>query len=234
MQRHPTPEFLDTDSGTPAEIAASLRDLGRINRLFGGIATTEAMVQSVAQTLRVESLSLLEVATGAGDVPRLVQKRMQRRGVRLEANLLDRAWSHLNDGRLRFQNSPNGVQSVAGDALSLPFRNESFDVVGSTLFAHHLTPEQFVRFVNEGLRVCRKAVLINDLIRHPAHLALVYAGWPLYSSPITRHDAPASVRQAYTIDEVLGILAQTEAARIEVHRHYLFRMGVIAWKRDGR
>ena len=117
-----------------------------------------------------------------------------------------------------------------GDALALPFRDTSFDLVGCGLFAHHLSPDQLVRFVNEALRVSRCAVLINDLIRHPTHLALVYAGVPLYRSRITRHDAPASVLQAYTPDEMREILGRTAAARVEIGRSYLFRMGVIAWK----
>jgi hypothetical protein len=99
------------------------------------------------------------------------------------------------------------------------------------LFAHHFTPPQIVQFVSEGLRVCRAAVLINDLVRQPLHLALAYLGSPLYRSRITRHDAPASVRQAYTEDEMDAILTQTTAARVDITRHYLFRMGVIAWKR---
>ena len=73
-------------------------------------------------------------------------------------------------------------------------------------------------------------MLINDLVRHPLHMSLVYAGLPLYRSRLTRHDAPASVRQAYTPEEMQTLLAQTSAARVEIHRHYLFRMGVIAWK----
>jgi len=95
---------------------------------------------------------------------------------------------------------------------------------------HHLSPEQVTRFVNESLRVSRKAVLINDLIRHPLHLAMVYAGSPFYRSRLTRHDAPASVRQAYTISEMREMLNATTASRVEISHHYLFRMGVIVWK----
>src|SRR5205807_1974032 len=83
-------------------------------------------------------------------------------------------------------------------------------------FAHHLSPDQLVRFVNESLRVCRKAVFINDLIRDPIHLTLVYCGFPLYRSRLTRNDAPASVRQAYTQDEMRDILSRTNAARGEI------------------
>jgi methyltransferase family protein len=220
MKRVATPELLDTDSGTPAEVAASLSDLRRINRWFGGIATTEDMVGRVAREMNQSSLSLLDVAAGSGYVPAIVRQRLRQRGLHLQVTVLDRAPSHLS----------NGNRAVAGDALALPFRDSSFDLLSCSLFAHHLFPHELVQFVDEGLRVCRIAVLINDLIRHPLHMSLVYAGMPLCRSRLTRHDAPASVRQAYTPEEMRTLLGQSSAARVEIHRHYLFRMGVIAWK----
>ena len=66
MKRVATAELLDTDSGTPAEIADSLSDLRRFNRWLGGISTTRSMIEQVATELGVQSLSLLEVAAGSG------------------------------------------------------------------------------------------------------------------------------------------------------------------------
>jgi len=220
MKRIPIAELLDSDAGTPDEVAASLADLRRINRWFGGTHTTRRMVKQIARTTNSASLSLLEVAAGSGDVPRATRDSLAGHGIRLDITLLDRVASHVG----------TGARSIVGDALALPFRDASFDLVGCGLFAHHLSPEQLVQFVTEGLRVCRRAVLINDLIRHPVHLAMVYAGSPLYRSRLTRHDAPASVRQAYTPREMVEILDQTAAVRIEIGRYYLFRMGVIVWK----
>ncbi|HEX3354800.1 MAG: methyltransferase domain-containing protein [Terriglobales bacterium] len=220
MKRVATAELLDTDSGTPSEIAASLDDLQRINRWFGGIATTENLVGRVAEEIHASSLSVLEVAAGSGYVPEVARQRLQRRGLRLQVTLLDRASSHLS----------LATRAVVGDALSLPFGDESFDLVSCNLFTHHLNPEGLAQFVDEALRVCRVAVLINDLVRNSIHMSLVYAGMPLYRSRITRHDAPASVRQAYTPEEMRALLERTRAARVEIHRHYLFRMGVVAWK----
>jgi ubiquinone/menaquinone biosynthesis C-methylase UbiE len=221
MKRTVTPELLDSDDGTPSEIAASLADLNGINRRFGGIATTRFLVERVAQQLGTTSLSLLEVAAGAGTVPAAVAAALAQTGIRIEVTLLDRAASHLKKG--------NG-RSIAGDALALPFSDRSFDLVSSSLFVHHLAPDEVVRFVNEGLRVCRAALLINDLTRSFVHLGLVYAGMPMFRSRLTRHDAPASVRQAYTANEMEGMLRKSTAAGIEITRHFLFRMGVIAWK----
>ena len=220
MKRVVIPELLDTDSGSPAEIAAALSDLNRINRWFGGVSTTTSMIRRVAQRLGAPSLSLLEVAAGTGYVPERAREKLVHDGIELEVTLLDRTPSHL----------VNGHRAVAGDVLALPFRDASFDLVASVIFLHHLSPGQVIQSVNEGLRVCRTAVLINDLVRDPVHLALVYAGLPLFRSRLTHHDAPASVRQAYTSAEMRDLLKRTDATRIEIHRHYLFRMGVIVWK----
>ena len=234
MKRLPTPELLDLDAGTPAEVAASLADLELINRWFGGTSTTARMIERVAQACEAQSpvasgrrkdgdpisLSLLDVAAGSGYVVQVVEQVLQRKRIHLDFALLDRAASHVG----------NGGRSLVGDALALPFRDASFDLVSSVLFAHHLSPDELVQFINESLRVCRRAVLINDLIRDPLHLALVYCGFPLYRSRLTRNDAPASVRQAYTQDEMDGMLRRTNAARVEINSYYLYRMGVIAWK----
>jgi SAM-dependent methyltransferase len=221
MRRVPIPELLDSDSGTSAEIATSLSDLRRINLWFGGVSTTEAMIERVSSETRRSFFTLLDVASGSGFVANTVRQRAIRRGVQLKTTLLDRSRSHLNG---------TGNSAVVADALSLPFRNESFDLVGCGQFVHHLEPDSAVRFVEEALRVSRVAVLIHDVVRHPVHLALVYAGLPLFRSRLTRHDAPASVRQAYTVSEMQQLLHRTSAVRVDIARHYLFRMGVIAWK----
>jgi ubiquinone/menaquinone biosynthesis C-methylase UbiE len=221
MKRVVVPELLDTDAGTPAEVQGSLADLRMVNRWFGGAGTTRTLVRKVAKARNLHRISCLEVAAGSGDVPATVRDRLRQDGIELQITLLDRALTHLN----------HGAHRVVGDALHLPFRDGSFDLISSGLFAHHLEPGQVISFVNEGLRVARVAVLVNDLIRDPLHLVLIYAGFPLYRSRLTRHDAPASVRRAYTVDEMNEMLRQTEAARVEIEPHYLFRMGAIAWRK---
>jgi ubiquinone/menaquinone biosynthesis C-methylase UbiE len=224
MKRVVIPELLDSDSGTPAEVAAALSDIRQINRKFGGIATTQSMIAQVARKHGARSLSLLEVAAGSGHVPRAASARMRKLGIRLQVTLLDRAHSHLKSS------SGNGSSAVAGDALALPFADGSFDLVSCCLFAHHLEPPEIVQFVNEGLRVGRNAVIINDLVRDPIHLALVYGSLAVYRSRFNRHDAPASVRRSYTVEEMNQMLGQTAAASVEIERRPVFRMAAIAWK----
>jgi len=222
MQRVNIPEILDSNDCPPHEIAASLQDMSRINRWFGGVATTQTMIERVASQTGKRTFTLLEVAAGFGEVPRLAAEQLARQGIAIDVTHLDRDHSHL----LR------GNRAVAADALALPFSDNAFDLISCSLFAHHLEPDELERFAAEALRVCRCAVLINDLIRHPLHVAMVYAGFPLLRSYVSRNDGVASVKRAYVPDEMRQILAKGvgSAGKIETSQHFLFRMGAIIWK----
>jgi ubiquinone/menaquinone biosynthesis C-methylase UbiE len=223
MQRVDTQEILDSNTCPAGEVETSLRDLCRINRWFGGVATTRSLIERVSIATGCKRFSVLEVASGFGEVPKTAGEQLARKGIKLEVTFLDRLRSHLLSGN----------HSVVADALALPFPDSSFDLVCCNLFAHHLEPVELSQFARESLRVSRCALLINDLIRHPLHLALVYAGFPLMRSHVSRVDGVASVKRAYVPEEVQQIIsARTRAAKVEVSRHYLFRMGVIAWKQN--
>jgi SAM-dependent methyltransferase len=221
MKRVVVEELLDSDSGTPGEVAGSIKDLRMFNSFFGGVHTMASLLRRVARERGLKQISWVDVAGGEGYVATRAQRSLARSGISSQPVILDRAPTHLG----------NTHPAVCGDALALPFRDNSFDAVGCSLFMHHLEPDQIVRFAKEGLRVARHAFLVQDLQRHPLHLGLSYIGAPLYRSRITRHDAPASVGRAYTVEEVRKILSGVApAANIEIKKFFLFRMGVIIWK----
>ena len=224
MKRVDAPEILDSDACSPRDVELTMQDLDRVNRWFGGVTTTQRLLQRVAGASGQRNLTVLEVAAGSGEVPRLAARRLAQQGVDLELTLLDRALSHL----------PRGNRSVVGDGLSLPFRDESLDVVSCNLFAHHLQPAQIGEFVKEALRVTRLGVVINDLVRHPLHLALAFAGFPLMRSRVAWLDGITSVRRAYVPAEMRSAISSAYAGkgvpRMEITRHFLYRMGIIVWK----
>jgi hypothetical protein len=224
MKRVNIPEILDTDACPPGEVQTSLQDIGRVNRWFGGIATTKALIERVARATERKHFSLLEVAAGSGEVPELVAQGLAKQGITLDITLTDRSRSHL----------PRNRPGAAADALALPFREGAFDLVSCNLFAHHLEPDELAQFAGEAIRVSRCALLINDLVRHPLHLALVYAGFPMMRSRVSRLDGVASVRRAYVPQEIREIVSSASGAGsgagVEIFRHCLFRMGIIVWK----
>lgn len=222
MKRVVIPELLDDDLGSADEIRDSLLDLRGINRNFGGFASVGRLIESVAQRYQTNSLALLDVAGGTGDVvSNLVQQLAGK--VQLRAAILDRALTHMNGTREKFSR-------VAGDALQLPFASASFDVVSCNLFLHHLEPEQIVAFFNQALRVARLAVVVSDIRRSRFHWIAAHIGKLIYRSRLTRHDAPVSIRRAYTIAEVHSLAQKSKASSFRIEPHYFQRFGLILWK----
>ena len=221
MKRVVIPELLDDDLGTPEEVRESLLDLRGINQKFGGFESVRRLTAAVAGQYQKTSLTLLDVAGGTGDVVEEVTRRLD--GVKLHATILDRALTHMNGTRERFSR-------VVGDALALPFACDSFDVVSSNLFLHHLEPEEIINFFNQALQVARLAVIASDLRRNRFHWLAAHIGKITYRSPLTRHDAPVSVLRAYTIDEMRGLAQRSTADRVSIEPHFFQRFGLILWK----
>jgi ubiquinone/menaquinone biosynthesis C-methylase UbiE len=224
MERQVVPELLDGDAGTPQQVRDSLADLQMLNRWFGGAATTTSLLRRVARQRSLSQLSFLDVAGASGDIATAARSSLERRGITLKATVLDQAFSHLT--------SAAEMPAICGTALALPFRDQSFDVVGCSLFLHHLEPADIVHFAREAMRCARYAVILNDLRRSFLHLLAAKAGRLIYRSPLTRHDAPASVRRAYTPAEVGEILIRAGYPHAEFSHHYFFRMAVLIWRKE--
>jgi len=225
VKRIVIPELLDSDSGTPAEIAASLADLRAINRRFGGITTTCGMIERAVAASGKKHLALLDVGAADGESLAECSRRLAERGIAVDYTLLDRVANHLHGGSL-------AAPALVGDALALPFAAGSFDLVACSLFAHHLEEEEIVTFVRRALEIARIAVLINDIRRSAFHLAFVRLALPSFASRLTKHDAPVSIRRAYTTSEMAAMLQRVGAARVDVTNHFFFRMAAIAWSKN--
>jgi hypothetical protein len=175
------PEILDDLPEDQAR--ASLADLTRINRRWGGHATLRKLLAQAVQPS--ETFSLLDVGAASGDMGACV------RGWYLGARVvsLDYRISHLHE---------NPGPSVAGDAFQLPFAASSFDYVFSSLFLHHFTDAQVVELLRAFGRVARRAVLMVDLERHPvAYYFLPATRWLFGWDPVTVHDGKISVEAAF-------------------------------------
>jgi ubiquinone/menaquinone biosynthesis C-methylase UbiE len=221
MQRRVTPELLDHDLGTVREIQDSFEDLKEINHWFGGTPATVRLIRDAAQLTGLQDISLLDIGAGRGDVPLAAVNRLRLYGIALKVTLLDRCWTHLPG---------NGTPSVSADAMRLPFRDDAFDIVSCSLFAHHFDPEPLRALLTEALRVSRHAVVVNDLIRSRLHLWLVYLWYPRFRSRISYVDGLASVRAAYTIPEMKSVVETLGVRDVRFSKHPLYRMGVVIRK----
>ncbi len=226
MRRLTTSEWLDDDRGTPREIRDSLGDLWRINRRLGGVSSNLRLLGHYLARNGSDAVRILDVGTGDARLPARLRRELAARGHRVEFFVLDRHRTHLASGAP----AAAGLRPVVGDALALPFAPASFDVVMCNLFLHHFSGARAERLLQSLAAAARGAVLVNDLERHWMPYVFIRYAYPFARSRITRHDGPASVRQAYTRGELAALARAAGFGDFEVLRLPAFRLGLLLWK----
>jgi 2-polyprenyl-3-methyl-5-hydroxy-6-metoxy-1,4-benzoquinol methylase len=211
-------EILDREDVDPEVVTRSLGDVAKANALFGGVSAALAELEDAIPAL-AESASLLDVATGIGDIPLAAMKKLGEKGIRLTTFGLDSAEELARTSRA------NVTEAVCADALRLPFATRSVDVVLCSQFLHHLLPGDAVTLIREMDRVARVRVIISDLRRSwVAAGGLWIASFPLRFHPISRHDGVVSVMRGFTRSELNEIVGRALGIEIHATRRRGFRI----------
>ncbi|HMH81461.1 MAG TPA: methyltransferase domain-containing protein [Gemmatimonadales bacterium] len=227
-------ELLDDPQADPALVGSELRDIARLNRLFGG---TRAVVEALEPYLRQGGSgqratsnvhwTLLDVGTGLGDIPRAAAAAARRRGITLRLVGIE-----LNRTAARLARAPEQNDALAvilADGGSPPLGPRSVDVVVASQVLHHLPRPAAVHWIAACDRMARRAVVLADLRRSRVAMGGVWAAsFGLGMSSVTRHDAVVSVRRGYTRREFDALLL---AAGVPARARYRpgFRI-VAAWE----
>ena len=193
-------ELLDGGRLTLSEVERNLADLARLNRLPGGVG---ASVDGVHRLLDGRhDARILDAGTGRGDMP----IAFARRGWGTTA--LDRNPDVLRIAR-RETSAHSRIEVVEGDARSLPFEDDAFDVSHCSLLVHHLDPTEAVTALRELGRVARRGVVVNDLRRGILPLvATAVSVAAVGGSRVTRADGLVSARRAYTLEELDALIGE--------------------------
>ncbi|MFL5687960.1 MAG: methyltransferase domain-containing protein [Chloroflexota bacterium] len=222
-------ELLDGTLDDPATLAGNLRDLGRVNDRLGGVELSAAAIDALAAH-RTE-LSLLDVGTGGADIPVALLERAAARGRQWSIVGLDSRPEVLAAAVLARPELAvtDGLELHVGDGTSLPYPDDSFDVVHCSLVVHHCTPDEAGTLFREMARVARLGIVVNDLDRRwLGWIGAMLMGHLLTRNRYTRNDAPLSVRRAYRADEMVAMLRAAGLAPVRIIRGSLRQRYAIA------
>jgi len=211
-------ELLDDPQADPLLVGRELRDIARLNALFGG---TRAVVRELEPFLergeretgngKRPTWTLLDVGTGSGDIALATRAAARRHGIELTAIGLD-----LNPTAASIA-SAAGVPTFVADGNALPVAPRSVDVIVASQVLHHLPRPVAVRWIAAFDRVARRAVVLADLRRSRLAMVGVWAASiGLAMNGITRRDAVLSLRRGYTkgeFEEMLREVGVRAAAR---------------------
>ena len=218
-------ELMDGPTTTPEQYARALADLASVNRItfthrpvinFLNVATTGWPRGAV--------ISVLDVASGQGDLLRAIQRWATKRGL----------VPHLAGVDL---NPASAVQAAAATPPGMQIAWHAADVfdytphpqpdfIVTSQFTHHLDNDAVITFLKWLNRTAGRGWFIADLHRH----WLPYYGFRLLAYAmrwcrIVRIDGTISIARGFTAPEWRHLL---EAAGIQatVHWHPLFRHGI--------
>jgi len=228
IPQHDTTEWLDSRAFPQTEVARSLADVARINSFLGATKPLYDAVLEMIEGAGLARATVLDVGSGNGDFARRLIQRAQKRGIEVRVIGLDISQLHLNIAReLTPPDAP--LEWLCADVFALPLLDESVDIVTSSLFLHHFRPAQIEQLLGECSRVARCGWVMNDCARD---------GWALASfrvlrlflarSVITRFDALASIRRAYTPEEMTEIISSCRGAAVRALFPYRLQ---VHWKK---
>jgi len=209
---------MDAPDVDPKELSRSLRFIRRVNAYLGYTRATLGHLDHFAtRWKRGEQITLVDLATGSADIPRAILRWADHRGHNVRIVAVDNHPATLAEARSAGRDDRLAI--VQADVLDLPFEAGSFDYALSHMFVHHLDDADVVRVFQSMNRLSRRGVVVADLLR--SRRALLWATlFTSFSNPIVRHDARASVRQAFSLNEVNDLAGQSGLSYAKLREHF--------------
>jgi 2-polyprenyl-3-methyl-5-hydroxy-6-metoxy-1,4-benzoquinol methylase len=206
------PEWMD-EPCSYEDFRECLIDLGQVNRLTLFYRPTLAFLDGLVAATPHQTLRIVDVGSGGGDMLRRVERWAERRGVQVKLTGID-----LNPYAARVARelmpASSAIQWVTGDAFTYA---EPVDVVLSSLFTHHLEEAEVVRFLAWSEAVARCGWFVNDLCREetPYRLFGMLAKGMRWHR-FVQHDGPVSFRRSFREDDWEWMLSEAGIALADV------------------
>ena len=218
-------EWMD-EPCTYEEFRACLRDLAAVNALTLAYRPTRLWLEQLVQraergAFAQQPLHIVDVGCGQGDMLRYLAKWARQRSLRIRLTGIDLN-PYAARAALEILSPDVPIEWITGDTFSFE-PQAPVDVVICSLFTHHLSDDEIVRFLEWMERVAGRGWFINDLHRRatPYRLFRMLA-WAAHWHPFVQHDGPISIRRSFRCDDWRKYLAeaglQIEAVSIEEHR----------------
>ncbi len=255
-RRRTDPELLDLppEAQDESQLSGSLKDIRQVNLRLGGINSALRDLDLVLRQMEKKKksgaawqgngarsstkwglegkneagrdLKILDVAAGSADVTAAMASHAGKMGFKVLAVAADLNLAVLGQGRA-WNREFHEISYALANGLSLPFPDDSFDIVHCSLVLHHLSEEDAVRFLGEMARVSRFAVIAGDLRRNLIPWALIWIISRLFTSnKYTRYDGPLSVLRSFTPSEMKKLGQATGLKEFRVRRRHFWRMSL--------
>ena len=212
-------EMMDRPQPVSPELERDLERLRQLNRWFGSYRLVSTFIRRWI-TPGVQ-MRVVDLATGSGDIPRLLVDHARRIGAHIEIDAVDQQGATLEIARNLSSDYPE-ISYHAANILEWD-RAQKYDLVLCSLVLHHFSDDDAVNLLRRCCKLSKRFVLLSDLRRGPFLQLGVYLLTALIlREPMTRFDARLSVQRAFSFAEMRELAIK---AGWENFGHKKFRVG---------
>ena len=197
-------ELMDRPQPVSTELVRDLHNLRELNRLFGSYALVRQFLKRWIKPK--ESLRVVDLATGSGDIPRLVVDYARSVQTEITVDAVDGQVATLEIAKNLSGAYPE-ISFHQGNILEWE-SNEPYDMVLCSLVLHHFSESDAVRVLQRARLLARRHILVADLRRGILASAGVFLlTATIFRDPMTKYDGRLSAARAFSFRE-FGKLAQ--------------------------
>jgi len=190
---------MDRPQPVTSELEHDLANIRSLNRWFGSYRQIRHFL---SHWLKPNGKArILDVATGSGDIPRLIVDFARRYNVSVRIEAIDQQSSTIEIARCLSADYPE-IEFFSANLFewSPP---ERFDVVHCSLALHHFSDDDAIRVLQKCRELSCKHVLIADLRRSRWLSVGVYLLTAvIYRNAMTKTDARLSAARAFSFKEM--------------------------------
>jgi len=221
-------EQMDDLQVSGADLHQALHELDQINFLLGGnYVTLKGIDMLIRRHNNGLPLRIADLGCGSGDILRRIRALTRKRNVDAVLTGFDANPNVIN---YAIAHTPAicDVQYEEVDIFSDDFKRQTFDIVTGTLFFHHFTSEELIRFFSDLRKQTRVGIVINDIHRHWFAYHSIRMLTRIFSrSAMVKHDAPASVMRAFKRSDLRIILEEAGFRDYRIRWCWAFRWQVV-------
>jgi len=219
------PELMDQPGVDRALLREELQTLERFNQRLGGHRLVLHYMKRFVGSTESASLSILDLGTGAADIPRAIVTWARQRQMSIIITAVDDNPDILQIAQESCRSWPE-IRFERHDLRALPYAGESFDLVLCSLALHHFDSLDAITILRRIQAVARRGYIVSDLCRNWLTIwSTELFARTLIRSPIFRNDALLSCRAAFTTRELWAMAGHAGLNDFQIkHHHALHRM----------
>lgn len=203
----------------------TLWEIELVNRVLGGYGPSIEGLRRLRRPAQSE-LSVLDVGTGSGDIPRKLVEWGRRAGCNVTVTGIDLTETAVRMAREGARDEP-GLAFEVQDLFELP-DEPLYDVVHAAATLHHFVGRRAQEALAKMYRVARLGVVINDFHRHPlAWLGIKILTIAFSRSRLVKNDGPLSVLRAFRRAELERMCREEGLPEPNIAWRPMFRWRVV-------